>query len=43
MVIGVVGGVIIAVMRLSDNPILRGVSFVYTWFFRASRATCCSP
>jgi polar amino acid transport system permease protein len=35
MVIGVVLGVIIAIMRLSDNPILRVVAFVYTWFFRA--------
>jgi len=34
MAIGIVGGVIIGVMRLSGNPILRGVSFVYTWFFR---------
>ena len=34
MAIGIVGGVIIGVMRLSDNPILRAVSFVYTWFFR---------
>jgi polar amino acid transport system permease protein len=35
MVIGVVLGVIIAIMRLSDNWILRGVAFIYTWFFRA--------
>jgi len=35
MLLGVVLGVIIAIMRLSDNPVLRGVSFVYTWFFRA--------
>jgi polar amino acid transport system permease protein len=35
MVIGVVLGVLIAIMRLSDNPILKGVAFVYTWFFRA--------
>jgi polar amino acid transport system permease protein len=35
MVIGVVLGVIIAIMRLSDNPILKTVAFVYTWFFRA--------
>ncbi|MFC7548538.1 amino acid ABC transporter permease [Plantactinospora sp. GCM10030261] len=35
MVIGVVLGVFIAIMRLSENPILRGVSWVYTWFFRA--------
>lgn len=34
MAIGVVGGVIIGVLRLSTNPILRGVSFAYTWFFR---------
>ncbi len=35
MVIGVTLGVIMAVLRLSDNPVLRGVSFVYTWFFRS--------
>ena len=35
MAIGVVGGVLIGVMRLSSNPVLRGVSFAYTWFFRA--------
>ncbi|ADU46783.1 amino acid ABC transporter membrane protein, PAAT family [Intrasporangium calvum DSM 43043] len=35
MVLGVVFGVAIAVMRLSANPVLRGVSFVFTWFFRA--------
>jgi polar amino acid transport system permease protein len=35
MAIGVVLGVIVAIMRLSDNWILRGVAFVYTWFFRA--------
>jgi hypothetical protein len=35
MIIGIGLGVIIAVMRLSTNPVLRGVSFVYTWFFRA--------
>ena len=34
MLIGVVGGVLIAILRLSQNPVLRGVSFVYTWFFR---------
>ncbi|HEU5143999.1 MAG TPA: amino acid ABC transporter permease [Dermatophilaceae bacterium] len=34
MLIGIVGGVIIGVLRLSSNPVLRGVSFVYTWFFR---------
>ncbi|MBK6870339.1 MAG: amino acid ABC transporter permease [Kineosporiaceae bacterium] len=35
MLLGVGLGVVIAIMRLSDNPVLRGVSFVYTWFFRA--------
>src|SRR5262245_30117726 len=35
MAIGIVGGILVGVMRLSTNPILRGVSFVYTWFFRA--------
>ncbi|GGQ51438.1 amino acid ABC transporter permease [Couchioplanes azureus] len=35
MVIGVGLGVVVAVMRLSENPVLRGVGFVYTWFFRA--------
>ena len=35
MVVGVGLGVPIAVMRLSSNPVLSGVSFVFTWFFRA--------
>nr|WP_197429964.1 amino acid ABC transporter permease [Auraticoccus cholistanensis] len=35
MAFGVAGGVLLAVMRLSDNPVLRGVAWVYTWFFRA--------
>jgi len=35
MVIGVVLGVVIAIMRLSDNPVLKIVAFAYTWFFRA--------
>lgn len=35
MLIGVGLGVVIAIMRLSENPILRGVAFAYTWFFRA--------
>jgi len=34
MVIGIGLGVVMAVMRLSANPVLRGVSFAYTWFFR---------
>jgi polar amino acid transport system permease protein len=35
MLIGVSLGVVVGVMRLSSNPVLRGVAFVYTWFFRA--------
>jgi polar amino acid transport system permease protein len=35
MLIGVVLGVLVAVMRLSSNPLLRGGAWVYTWFFRA--------
>ena len=35
MVIGIALGLVLAVMRLSPNPILSSVSFVYTWFFRA--------
>jgi len=36
MVIGVVGGVILAVMRLSDNPVVSSASWVYIWFFRGT-------
>ncbi len=35
MALGIGLGVVLAVMRLSTNPVLRGVAFVYTWFFRA--------
>ena len=35
MAIGVALGVVIAVARLSPNPILRYAAFGYTWFFRA--------
>jgi polar amino acid transport system permease protein len=34
MTVGIAGGVLTAVMRLSDNPILSGVAWVFTWFFR---------
>jgi His/Glu/Gln/Arg/opine family amino acid ABC transporter permease subunit len=36
MIIGVVGGVLLAVMRLSDNPVLSSVSWGYIWFFRGT-------
>jgi polar amino acid transport system permease protein len=35
MVIGVLLGVVFAVMRLSPNPVLAGAAWVYVWFFRA--------
>jgi polar amino acid transport system permease protein len=35
MLIGIGLGVVLAIMRLSENPILRGVAWAYTWFFRA--------
>jgi polar amino acid transport system permease protein len=36
MAIGIVGGVILAVMRLSPNPLLSGASWLYIWFFRGT-------
>jgi polar amino acid transport system permease protein len=35
MLIGVALGTVVAVMRLSPNPVLSGAAWVYTWFFRA--------
>jgi polar amino acid transport system permease protein len=35
MVLGVLLGTVLAVMRLSANPILRSAAWFYTWFFRA--------
>src|SRR5919201_683869 len=35
MLIGIALGIVLAVMRLSPNPILRAASWLYTWFFRA--------
>ena len=36
MVIGGIGGTILAVMRLSRNYVLSSVSWVYIWFFRGT-------
>ncbi|MFJ1461567.1 amino acid ABC transporter permease [Nocardia sp. N2S4-5] len=36
MAIGVVLGVVLAVMRLSPNPVLRSVAWVYLWIFRGT-------
>jgi len=35
MVIGVLIGIVLAILRLSPNPILSGAAWVYVWFFRA--------
>jgi len=36
MIIGIVLGVVIAVMRLSPNPILSVAAMLYSWFFRGT-------
>ena len=36
MAIGIIGGVLLAVMRLSANPIVRWVAWIYIWFFRGT-------
>ena len=36
MLIGIVGGIALAVMRLSPNPVLSGVAAVYIWLFRGT-------
>lgn len=36
LLIGVVLGTIIAIMRLSPNPVLHSVAHVYQWFFRGT-------
>ncbi|HUJ56237.1 MAG TPA: amino acid ABC transporter permease [Gaiellaceae bacterium] len=36
MAIGIVGGVMLAVMRLSPNPLVAGASWLYIWFFRGT-------
>jgi polar amino acid transport system permease protein len=36
MVIGIVLGIIAAVMRLSRNPLISGASWFYIWFFRGT-------
>jgi len=34
VVFGFAGGTVLALMRLSSNPVLVAVSWGYTWFFR---------
>jgi polar amino acid transport system permease protein len=35
MLIGVAGGIVLAIMRLSPNRLVSAVAWVYIWFFRA--------
>jgi polar amino acid transport system permease protein len=36
MVVGVAGGVVLAIMRLSDNIVLSGIARFYVWIFRGT-------
>lgn len=36
MAIGIALGILLAVMRLSPNPLVSGASWVYIWFFRGT-------
>ncbi|MBD2891969.1 amino acid ABC transporter permease [Actinomadura nitritigenes] len=36
MVMGVVGGVLLAIMRLSPNPLISGSAWLYIWAFRGT-------
>jgi polar amino acid transport system permease protein len=37
VIFGFAGGTVLALMRLSSNPVLVAVSWGYTWFFRGCR------
>jgi polar amino acid transport system permease protein len=36
MLIGIVGGIVLAIMRLSPNPVLSSASWFYIWLFRGT-------
>jgi polar amino acid transport system permease protein len=36
MAIGILGGVVLAVLRMSDNPLLSRLSWLYIWVFRGA-------
>ena len=36
MAIGIVLGIVVAVMRLSPNPVMSTLSWFYVWFFRGT-------
>ena len=40
MAVGIVLGVMLAVMRLSPNPLVSGSSWLYIWFFRGTPVSC---
>ncbi len=36
MIIGIALGIVLAIMRLSPNPLVSGASWLYIWFFRGT-------
>jgi polar amino acid transport system permease protein len=36
MLIGIAGGILLAVMRLSPNPLMSGAASIYIWLFRGT-------
>ena len=36
MLIGVVGGVVLAVMRMSPNPVFKSIAWLFLWIFRGT-------
>ena len=36
MIIGVIGGVILAVMRMSPNPVFKSIAWIFLWVFRGT-------
>jgi polar amino acid transport system permease protein len=36
MLIGILGGIVLAVMRLSKNPVTSSIAWFYIWFFRGT-------
>jgi polar amino acid transport system permease protein len=36
MALGIVLGVLVAIMRMADNPVLRGAALAYAWLFRGT-------
>src|SRR3954468_12927143 len=36
MAMGIVGGAMLAIMRLSPNPLISGTAWFYVWFFRGT-------